>query len=593
MERIPVWLSAGCLFLAACSGGGGGGTNSPPTSVSPPPPPPPAATDTTFDSLSQTGRFLDRATFGADPDAVTNTTGTSASDWIRAEFAKPASLNLPFTSQHLNDPTYFDADGSISFVNRNGPTISFWRNAVEADDQLRQRMAFALSQIFVVSGSETTSSLAEYPEIIAHYQDILTTNAFGNYRDLLEEITYSPAMGIYLTYWQNQPADPTTGRMPDENYAREIMQLFTIGLVELNMDGTEKTDATGNAIETYDIDDVTGLAKVFTGLSLAGNNFFAGPFTAPTSAYTSPMQMFEAFHSKSEKSFLGTTIAANTPGNESIDLALDTLFNHPNTAPFFSRQLIQRLVTSNPSPDYVRRVANSFESGSYTLPDGSQVGTGQRGDLQATLSAVLFDAQALSETSRNDPQFGKLREPVLRFTHWARAFDAGEVKPEVMGVLWNTGSPELLAQAPYKAPSVFNYYRPNYVPPATLSGDAGMTVPELQITNSSTLVGYANTMTFFIFGFADYSNVARERGVFIPDYSDELALANDPAALVDHLDQVMTHGNLKATTKSDIIALLEALPLTDDPNNDHDGPKLRVHYALSMIMSSPEYLVQR
>ena len=281
--------------------------------------------------------------------------GTDASDWLIAEFNKPATTNINFvvnfTEQNRN------ADGYVTYEGNQGPSHSFWTNAITGDDQLRQRTAYALSQILVVSHDENSSQLFDYPNMVAYYQDRLVENAFGDFRTLLEEVTYSPAMGLYLTYWQNEKGNPETGRVPDENYAREIMQLFTIGLLELNDDGTPKTDAAGDTIETYTNSDITGLAKVFTGLSLEANNFYAGLNSGDPSAHYSPMKMFDNKHSPLEKKFLGTTIPANTDGATSIDTALDTLFNHPNVGPFIGRQLIQRFTVSDPSPAYVQRVA--------------------------------------------------------------------------------------------------------------------------------------------------------------------------------------------------------------------------------------------
>ncbi|MGB2178916.1 MAG: DUF1800 domain-containing protein, partial [Hyphomonas sp.] len=336
-----------------------------------------------FETRASTSRLLTQATFGPTTEDLDQLTGTSGAAWLVQEFAKPATLNLDWVVNFMDQPNSRTVEGYINDRGGAAPTYSFWINAITADDQLRQRVAFALSQIIVVSHHETASATYNRPRAVAYYQDILTRNAFGNYRDILEEITYSPAMGLYLTYYQSQKEDPATQRMPDENYAREIMQLFTIGLNELNLDGTEKTGADGQPIPTYDNTDVTGLAKVFTGLSLNSADFFDSIWDVPESLQSTPMKVFPEYHSTSAKTFLGVTIPAGTSGPESIDIALDTLFEHPNLAPFISRQMIQRMVTSNPSPDYVRRVATAFENGSYTLPDGNTVGDGRRGSMEA------------------------------------------------------------------------------------------------------------------------------------------------------------------------------------------------------------------
>ncbi|MEO1662114.1 MAG: DUF1800 family protein [Pseudomonadota bacterium] len=586
------------LSVAACGGGGSdsggtlpGGSGSAPPSPPPPPPPPPPPVSGAFETNETTALFLSQATFGPTQANLSNLTGTSPSDWFVAELNKPASFNLDYVLNEISQPDARDTDGQLTYEKRNTPTFSFWINAIEGDDQLRQRMAFALSQILVISHAEG-NFLFEAPNAVAHYQDILVSNAFGNYRDLLEEVTYSPAMGEYLTYLQNIKGDAATGRMPDENYAREVMQLFSTGLVELEQDGDVVTQ-NGVPIELYTNADVTGLARVFTGLSLKGGEFWFDYRDLPEDALHSSMQAYPEWHSELQKSFLGTTIAAGTGPEESIDLALDTLVNHPNTAPFVSRQLIQRFVTSHPEPDYIGRVSAAFAAGQYTLPNGSVVGDGRRGDLSATIAAILFDDDAREATSRDQDTFGKIREPVLRFIQWARAFDANTVTPELTFQLYNTSFAGSLSQAPYKSPSVFNFYRPGYIAPGTETGAAGLTMPELQLVNANSISNYANFMTFFIFGFAANDTDNPGAASFIPDYSDELALATDPTALVDHLDLLLTYGTTSAETKATIVNFLEevALEVPSDPN--YDGPFLRVAMGILMVMTSPDYIVQR
>ncbi len=583
------------LGLAACGGGGGGGSvpgggvgTSPPL---PPPPPPPPPTGTAFSTAESTAFFLNQTTFGATMEDINTLTGTSPSDWIVAEFNKPASLNLAYVLAEISEPDARDMNGELTFEKRQTPTFSFWINAIDGDDQLRQRMAFALSQILVISHSEG-NFLFQVPNTVAHYQDILVSHAFGNYRDLLEAVTYSPAMGEYLTYLQNIKGDPATGRMPDENYAREVMQLFSIGLVELEQDGDVVTQ-NGVPVEIYDNTDVTGLAKVFTGLSLKGGEFFFDFRTLPPDALHSPMEVYPQWHSDLEKTFLGTTIPAGTGPTQSIDIALDTLVDHPNTAPFLARQLIQRFVTSHPEPDYIQRVATAFADGEYVLPNGSTVGDGRRGDLSATIAAVLFDPDARDAANRNDDSFGKIREPVLRFVHWARAFDAGTVTPELTFPLWNTTFGGGLSQAPYKSPSVFNFYRPGYIAPGTETGAAGLTMPELQLVNANSVSNYANFMTYFVFAFAASNTGQPEATSFIPDYTDELALADDPVALVDHLDLLLAYGRTSDESKATIITFLNDIPLDNPSDPNYNGPFLRVALAVLMMMTSPDYTVQR
>lgn len=603
--------SFGVLMLAAsCSGGGGsGGGNGPvgdPTPPSPPPPPTGA-----FATEAGTSRFLTQATFGPRPEEVSALIGTSASDWFLAELEKPASLHTPQLEAYrrmIADP---DADFPVLAVQSS--TFSFWHNAIEGDDQLRQRMAFALSQILVVSnfGGEL---LTDIPEPVVGYQDVLVEGAFGNYRDLLEAVTYSPAMGYYLTYMGNQKADPATGRMPDENYAREILQLFTVGVVQLGTDG-EPVLENGQPIELYDNMDVTGLARVFTGLDLDGLDRQRFPSVVDAvdewdgleEALLRPMMINDRLHSPEAKRFLDCEIAAGTSTESSIDQALDCIMDHPNVGPFVSRQLIQRFTSSAPDPDYVQRVASAFDAGTYTLPDGTRVGNGRKGDLSATLAAILFDEDVRSDASLTDPQFGKIREPILRFTHWARAFDADASRPEYGIELFDLSAPDALSQHPYRARSVFNFYRPGYIAPATESGAAGLTIPELQIVNATSTPGYINFMTFWAFGgqamipAEELEAELEEMGVpvdrealeraFVPDYSNELALANDAALLVDHLDRLLVYDSLSEETKAAIIAALEAQPV--DGPGDSEALADRVSLAVLLVMTSPDYLVQR
>ena len=581
--KIPTFramLLGTALFLSACGGGGGGGSD---TTTPPPPPPPPQSQDTVFDDKAATARFLTQATFGADEDDIDGAMAVKSSDWIRSEFSKPPSLFLPYVQD------FSDRD-EPDYLKDQSPTFAFWQNSIKGDDQLRQRVAYALSQIFVISHGPSSSQLSQYQRTVGHYQDILVNGSFGNFRDLLEDVTYSPAMGVWLTYKSNRPADADTGRVPDENYAREVMQLFTIGVNELNNDGTLKLGADGEPIETYDNDDVTGLAKVFTGLALEGGRFGAnlGNPNIPENARYSPMVAYDQWHSSAEKTFLGTTIPAGTDAETSIDTALDTLFNHPNVGPFIGRQMIQRLVMSNPSPAYVDRVATVFDTGRYTLPDQTTIGTGQRGDMQPFIAAILFDPEARDQSGAQD---GKLKEPILRFTHFARAFDIGDMNPERIFTLWDTT--DSLGQSPYKSPSVFNFYRPGHVPPGTQSGAAGMTVPEMQITHTSSVAGYANFVTYFAFGYQRFSDDLDVQNAMRPNYDEELPLATDPPQLVTHLADKLLAGEISGVLRARIETITNDIPLTDANNPDYDGREYRTAMAVTLIMTSPEYIVQK
>jgi uncharacterized protein (DUF1800 family) len=565
------------LVLASCAG------EEAPTAIAPvgAPPAPLVADNPTAPEAS---RFLMQATFGPTQEDIDELVSLGYSAWIRRQFNASSESNVTEIRQIQAD---YAARGAT--VGAEALADIAWRDMIDGEDQLRQRMVFALSQIFVVSYEN--SDVAETLASAAYYMDILDQNAFGNHRDLIEDVTYSPSMAQFLTYLNNRKEDPAENRVPDENYAREIMQLFTIGLVELNPDGTPRLDGSGNAVETYDNDDITGLAKVFTGLSWDDGEF-GGRFadrTVPIATY-SPLAIFEQEHSTSEKAFLGVTIPANTPASQSIDIALDALFNHQNAAPFFARQLIQRFVTSNPSPRYVRNVAAAYETGYFQLPDGSTVGSLQRGDMRAVIAAVLLDDEARLPASLADPHFGKVREPVIRFTHWARVADLNSASVlddgnlEGQNDLEETAPPTRLGQQAYRSPSVFNFFRPGYVAAGTETGDLGLVAPELQIVTTASVTAYANFMMSRI-------EEADALETYRPGYSRELSLANDPAALVDHLNLVMTAGAMQPSTRDAIVAAVSGVPLR--AGSEPQDRRRRVNAAMLMTTLSSEYYVQR
>lgn len=552
---------------------------------------PGSVADDAFSTAEDTTRFLTQATFGPRPNEVASLTGGSAAQWFRDQLAISPSHITPRVLEERAKLGTPQEDGEAF---GESVTLGFWQNASSGPDQLRQRMAWALSQILVVSNAPT-ELLADIPETLSYYQDLLIDGAFDSYRDLLTEVSYSPAMAYYLTYLGSEKANPATGRMPDENYARELMQLFTIGVAEMGLDGQPRPRA-GQA-ETYDNRDVSGLARVFTGLGLV-NPVSDEPWGAFPASFRTRLVFDEVKHSPEAKSFLGTTIAANTPGPESLRLALDALFAHPNVAPFVGRQLIQRFVTSAPSPAYVARVARSFERGRFTLPDRSEIGSGARGDLGATLAAILFDEEARRPLPPQAPSFGKIREPILRVTAWVRAFGVEEITPLYLLFIYDTSGPRRLMQHPYRAPSVFNFFRPGYLAPGTMTGRAGLTTPELQIVNASTIPGYGNFMYRLVTRRPDRLgegetedlslrglSVDSARRSFMPNYTEELALALDPSRLVEHLDRKLTYGTMSEKTKGRIAQTLQRLP--------PDNPERRVHLAIWMAMTSPDFLVQK
>lgn len=544
-----------------------------PTPPPAPPAPPPVAprpTDLPADAAAA-ARFLSQATFGPTPKAITELLSVGRSAWIEAEFLKAPSSLLAQVAVRMG--TLEERAASI-------PTIwvqhAFWQAAVTGEDALRQRVAFALSQIFVVSMVDP----AVGTRMAAAWWDLLARNAFGNFRTLMEEVARSPAMGTYLSHLGNRKADPTTGRLPDENFARELMQLFTIGLYELEQDGTVRLDARREPIETYTSEDVAGLARVFTGFSWGGPDRsparFVNRLVSDSDQTVIPMQGYPDYHEPGPKAFLGRTIEASTP-DASLAAALDHLFAHPNVGPFIGRQLIQRLVTSNPSPAYVARVAAAFAND----------GRGVRGDMKAVIRAVLLDPEAVSPLACRCLFDGRLREPLLRTAVLLRALEATSGSGNWM--IGTTDDPASLGQSALRAPSVFNFYRPSYVAPNTRLAQAGRVAPELQITHETSVAGWVNAVRSLL------DTGLGTGGDVKPALARFDVLAVDPAALIDRLVVLLAPGQIPAALRERLIAEVAAVPLPADPS-DAAGRSAalqnRTRLAVLLIGASPEFVVQ-
>ncbi|WP_373986711.1 DUF1800 family protein [Duganella sp. BuS-21] len=512
--------------------------------------------------------FLAQASFGPTSATIAELASMGTSAWITAQFSMPQNMHRSYLNYYASSAS----SGVTRKVVSEQFLGSFWQQAISGPDQLRQRVAFALSQIFVIS----TKDDAIYPEPygVANYYDMLARRGLLNFRDLLEGVALHPLMGTYLSHIHNVKEDGT--RMPDENFAREVMQLMTIGLYQLNQDGSVKL-ADGKPQLTYEHEDIMGLAKVFTGWSWAGpdqsESRFYGYTVYSDRAWT-PMQNYTAYHSTSEKSFLGVTIPAGTNATTEVKIALDTLFNHPNVGPFIGRQLIQHLVTSNPSPAYVSRVAAAFNNN----------GSGVRGDMKAVIRAILLDSEA---TEATNPK--KLREPLLRLANFLRAFNATSSNGWFLS--WGTSDVNTaLAQTVLQSPSVFNFYRPMYSPPGSALSNAGQVSAELQITSGPSITGYLNFLQQVMqYGFGVDDNIRA-------DYTKEWALAATPELLVDRVNLLLMSGSMSSTLRAKILAALNSVVLDPKPWNGADtiiATKNRVYLAIYLTMASPEYLVQK
>ena len=540
--------------------------------------------------------FLSRATFGPTKSDITalatriREIGRLAAfdEWIETQFALPATSHRATAYQILADDGYAPGEPSIGVARYR--QYAWWHIAVNADDQLRQRTAWALSQIFVLAGNgdgfSTQLMSNGHPGWVGpvNYYDDLVDHAFGNYRDAMGDVAVSPLMGVSLSHLQNRKADPATGRFPDENFAREVMQLFSIGTTELSSNGTPRMRR-GRPVETYTNAEVREFARVFTGLryaDAAGGSI--GPFVSPRN-FESPMVVDPAEHDMGAKTLLrGTVLPAGQSGMQDIAGALDNLFTHPNCAPFVARRLIQRLVKSNPSKGYIYRVVRVFRDN----------GQGQAGDMKAVLKAILLDREAVNSIRRRGvrdaqgvflgllvtprtQEFSALREPVLRFTAMMRAFDAASDYPG--GWFMIEQSPKVMKQSPYSQPSVFNFYLPDHTPQGALMdyrssrklSNRRLVAPEFQIYTTDIANVMANQ---FIADLSDgkitrnlyHTNGRPAQMTITLDYSEEkaLAAAGDLDGLLSHLDLVLCSGTLSDGARQVIVDAMASENLSSD-----------------------------
>jgi uncharacterized protein (DUF1800 family) len=538
----------------------------------------------------EAARFLNQATFGATSADIQQVRSLGYAAWLDAQFRKPATKHLTYVKNRraeLLARSSGDDDGY-----QRPRQEAWWQAALAAPDQVRQRMAFALSEILVISD---VGVLDGEHEGVTNYYDLLVKHAFGNFRDLLEDVTLSPMMGQYLSMARNQKPNPDTGSEPDENYAREIMQLFTIGLSKLNADGSLALDANGLPVPTYTQNDIVGLAHVFTGWGSWYDaahppenrlSFFRYDDIEPLE----PMIFYPEFHDTNSKKIVGgVTVAANLSGPAEMKFVLDTLFNHPNVGPFIARQLIQRFVTSNPSRGYVFRVASKFNNN----------GSGKRGDLKATLRAVLLDPEARNPVFPSHVSHGKLREPLLRVSGMLRAFrPAPPLAPDERYFIDVSGT--MSYQSPVKSPTVFNFFMPGYLPPGRLAA-SGLYGPEFQITQETSVIAISNHAHSIIQnGIGTVERDAQNNGVSVKlDLAPYIALlmrtGNDATVnqgeVLDALNVLLLGGQMSPGLAQGIRDAWAALPANFGDSEDRQRDRVRM--AIYIIVASPEYSVQK
>lgn len=574
-------------------------------------------------TATEAARFLQQATFGANLTEIQRVQTIGLRAWLDEQFSLPApSPSYSAYAAQIIAENKQGLHGCTDPVNMaygcpwavNEPT--FYKAVFEGDDQLRQRVINALLQILVVSLENGT--INDAGTAMPNYMDMLGANAFGNFRTLLRDVTLHPAMGIYLDMLGS------TGRAPNENYARELLQLFSIGTVMLNPDGTPQRDAANKTVPTYSETDVQELSRALTGWHFA-NQIETQPWryywperrwTTPMTPWTGrlcpqdgrwpsgsttqwcdvsdPARSYPPPHDTGSKNLLSypgavRVLPANQTPAKDVEDAIDNIFNHPNVGPFIGRQLIQRLVTSNPTPAYVARVTSAFNNN----------GSGVRGDMKAVLRAILLDVEARGASVAAGYSFGKLREPVLKFTQFHRAFSATQ-STGYYG-LWALLDPESLNQAPMHAPSVFNYYSPDHVPTGAPMSTAKLQGPEFEIANAATVAGFASFSGWGILGGFLAGDAARW---IKPNHDRYLvgsnALADSPQALVDELDLLLTAGNLKSDFKASLVTMVAGITRTSD-NNDcgTSFPALdcqrrqRLRALLWQVLQSTDYAVQR
>ena len=564
--RCGVLATALCA-LAACGGGGGNsssGGNTPPTT-----PTQPAYPDIPVND-ADAARFLSQASFGPTTAEIARVRQIGYTKWLDEQLdaaTTPPTLVLPYLQQIV-------ANGLPEADLRPQHRRNYWLwKAATGNDQLRMRTAFALSEIFVVSDREVADSNATIPRI-ADYQDTLARGAFGSYRDLLEKVSLHPAMGYFLSHVGNRKADPSKNITPDENYGREVMQLFSIGLVKRNKDFSAVLDSSGQTIPTYDEKVVSAMARVFTGWTYAGQTD-AQDGRGNNTRYA-PMECHPAFHDDQPKEiFNGIVVSEGNNCTASLQKTLDALATHANVAPFMSRQLIQRLVTSNPSPAYVQRIANVWLS--------------SNGNLGQVVRAILLDTEA--RLAPSDVNYGKAREPLVKLATIWRAFGARFVPAatgEIRFTFSNAGDlANSVLQDSQRAPSVFNFFEPDYRLP-TADGASGSYAPEFQILTEATYASMLNQHDAMVWNYTGAAPTATTAAPIL-DLSEltTMAEAGNHLGMVQKLDTLLFGGQLDEAGKQAMVRMLDRLATANTSAAD------RAKSLVLLALASPQFAIQR
>ncbi len=504
-------------------------------------------------------RLLMQASFGprsmADIDAVE---ARGAAAWIDAQFSAPWTTHAAYIDR---------VRLSGEEVGEQHPNEAIWQNLIWGDARLRARVALALSEIMVISNIAPDQK----NEALISWMDMLYRNAFGNYRKLLEDVTLHPAMGYYLNMLGNDKEDLATGRMPNENYGREVLQLFSIGLNELNADGSIRRDGAGKAIPTYDQSVVQGFAAAFTGWNFAGNNVSdSKKFDDPTENWTEPMRAWNMRHSSGPKKLLnGAALPAGQTAEKDLSDALDVIASHPNVAPFMAKRLIQFLVTSNPTPAYVSRMSAVWNNN----------GQGVRGDLKAVVRAILLDSEARTDNP-SSTSYGKVREPMVKFVHFINAMQ-GQSKNSRNSIWWLDSPDDYLGQSPLLAPSVFNFFSPFFTRVGAIA-QAGLVVPEMQLVTDTQIVGSANFFTRMI---NDHGVGFREEHAVNFDTAQWESIAGESNRFLDQMNWVWFAGAMSAETRDIISRAMNKV----NPSEKHE----RMELAFKLAVIAPEFSIQR